>query len=354
MSGDLSGLSVSVIIPSYRRPELLLSCLESLAEQERLPDEIVVVWQADDSATRSRAEQFAERTGLRLKVVHLTDPGIVPAENAGLAAATGNIIVMIDDDAKAPTGWLARHLAWYADPSVGAVGGHYLNFHRDGTPAVSVAPERIGELRWYGRTYGNLQNHVPEWMTRPPIFVSHLIGGNMSLRRCAFSRFEASLKPYWELFEMEACLQVARRGYRVLFDFGNPVCHYPVSRENIPERRMDGYQAFNLAYNHAFILSRHSPWWLRAPRLLYLLLVGSATRPGVIGFLVGLLRHRDPARRFSLFRHCVHWHLRGWADGSKTRALEPPLDIAAEAGTEFPTPVGVAKPDGSADAGCLR
>ncbi len=316
---------------------MLTGCLKSLAAQSRPADEVIVVWQGDDFATKLTAEQFAGDTTLRLKVVHQPEPGIVPAENAGLAEATGDIVFLIDDDARAPEGWLARHLALYDDVSVGAVGGSYVNFRTDNTPNPPVAPKRIGELTWYGGCHGNLQDHLPEWKNRQPIPVVHLIGGNMSLRRCAFHRFDSTLKPYWALFEMEACLQVSRRGYRVMFDFGNPVFHYPSHRVTIPERLTAGY-AFNLAYNHALILSRHSPWWLRGPRLCYLLLVGSSTtHPGFVGFLVGLLRHRNLPKQFSALKNCLRSHVCGWIDGSKTRTLPSLSHIPTEAESEFHT-----------------
>jgi len=314
-------LSASVIVATYRRAERLKCCLTSLASQVTLPDEVIVVWQGDDVETKELAEQFAGAVPFKLKAVHRSEPGIVPAENAGLDAADGEIILLIDDDAIAPSEWLRRHLAHYEDPSVGAVGGGCQNFHSDGSPAKVVAPRRIGELTWFGQFRGNMSDHSPEWRARGPILVSNLLGGNMSLRRSCFARFESAMKPYWELFEADACLQVSRRGFRVLFDFGNPISHYPVHRITNPERLTDRFRVFNLAYNHAFILSKHSPWWLRVPRLLYLILVGCAARPGFLGLLVAWSRRGELPKQLSTFRACLRCHLSGWLDGSKCRDL---------------------------------
>ncbi len=46
-----AGLSVGVLVPSYRRPEDLGRCLEGLAAQIRLPDEVMVVVRDEDAAT---------------------------------------------------------------------------------------------------------------------------------------------------------------------------------------------------------------------------------------------------------------------------------------------------------------
>ena len=59
----------SVLIPSYRRPHALASCLRSLAAQHSRPTEVIVVWQADDTPTREAAE------GLRDVQAQLADVG---------------------------------------------------------------------------------------------------------------------------------------------------------------------------------------------------------------------------------------------------------------------------------------
>src|SRR5687767_3849016 len=98
----MTSLRTSVLIPSYRRPGALENCLTSLAEQETPPDEVIVVWQADDAPTREVAERLAASVPYTLRVLHSTEAGVVPAENLALEAASGEIILLIDDDAVAP------------------------------------------------------------------------------------------------------------------------------------------------------------------------------------------------------------------------------------------------------------
>src|SRR4051794_2220040 len=216
--GDNAVPTCSVLIPSYRRGPLLGRCLRSLARQTVAPDEVIVTWQGDDAATRDLAEELARSLPLAVRAVHLPEPGIVPAENAALDAAHGEVILLIDDDATAPTDWVARHLAHYDDPTVGAVGGPADNHDGRGNRFPTRDAEPIGTITWYGRVVGNMHDQPPEWRRRPPRDVAHLVGYNMSLRRSAFDRFEAGLRRYWQLFEADACLQVRARGYRVRFD----------------------------------------------------------------------------------------------------------------------------------------
>jgi hypothetical protein len=81
----------------------------------------------------------------------------ISAANTGKLSkiALADVILFLDDDAEAHRDWLERFSAFYADPSIGGVGGRYINyFHgvRQYPPAADVA----GKLYWYGRFVGNM------------------------------------------------------------------------------------------------------------------------------------------------------------------------------------------------------
>ena len=305
---------------------MLTKCLQSLAAQSTKPDEVIVAWQGDDSETRDVASRMRECVGFDLRAVHCPAPGIVPAENAALDASTGEIILLIDDDAIAPVDWIEKHLAHYDDPRVGAVGGPYDNFLLDGTAYPKRAVEPVGELKWYGKSSGNMHDHSPQWQSRAPREIAHLVGNNMSLRRTAFGRMEDGLRPYWQTFEMEVCLQVKARGYKVLFDFQNKVQHYPTGLAYSPGRDGDlQVKIYNGAYNYAFVLGKHTPWHLRAVRLGYLLGVGSVNAPGVIAVLPATSRYGHLGRELSILLKTWQSHIAGWRAGSKKRMSTPNL-----------------------------
>ena len=313
-------LSTSVLIASYRRAERLTRCLKSLANQVMLPDEVIVVWQGDDEATKQLGEKFAQEAPFPLKVIHCAEPGIVPAENTGLAVAAGQIILLIDDDAIAPSDWLLRHVSHYQDPIVGAVGGPYMNYHADGRAFVRRQPRKVGKLEWYGRFVGNGFDHIDAWQTRSPTRVDHLAGGNMSVRRTAFFRFEERLKPYWQLFEAEACLQVTANGFTILFDWANRIDHFPTNDVFIQDREGDlKRKIFNSAYNHGFILGKHSGRNLGFVRLAYLWLLGSTANPGLLAFFRALSRYGGLRRELTILRRSLACHGRGWWDGLARR-----------------------------------
>jgi glycosyltransferase involved in cell wall biosynthesis len=282
------------------------------------PDEIVVVWQGNDHPTERAARRIEPALPCRLIVRHSAEKGVVPAENTALEAASGELVLLIDDDATAPPQWLASHLRHYGDPAVGAVGGPANNFYPDGTPFPKRAAEPTGRLTWFGRSIGNMHDHIDDWQARPPAEVDHLVGYNLSLRRAAFDRFESGLKPYWQMFEAEACLQAKARGFKVIFDFANVVEHFPTNSVYAPGRDGDlRLKVYHSGYNHAYILSKYSDGFLRPLRLMYLLSFGSVTSPGLLASAVALRRYGKPLREMQILWKSWQYYLAGWRDGAR-------------------------------------
>jgi glycosyltransferase involved in cell wall biosynthesis len=311
----------SVLIPSYGRPAALERCLAGIYAQTAPPGEVIVVWQGNDDATRLTVERVASAAPIPTAAVHSPEVGVVPAENAALEAATGDVVLLIDDDAVPPPDWVERHLRHYEDPRIGAVGGPAVNHRPDGTPYPARSVEPIGHLTWYGKTIGNMYDHPPAWRSRPSIFVDHLVGYNLSFLRDALDRFETGLRPYWQHFELDACLAVQRRGFHVMFDFANVVDHWPTNPAYAGGR--DGnlqIKIYNAAYNQAFVLAKHSPPGLRLARLAYLLLIGSVTVPGVAGAAAGALRFGSPLREARILSRTLAHRVQGWRAGRLRRS----------------------------------
>jgi len=310
-----------VVVPTLGRPERLCDCLRSLGTQTIAPKQVIVVWQAEDVATREHATRMRSEVSYHLEVVHSPRANMVEALNAGMAAAGSDVILRIDDDAVAPSHWIERHLTLYRDGSVGAVGGPYDNLYPDDSPFPKQTHQPVGKLTWYGKLFGNMFDQDPTWRQLPVLAVDHLIGANLSLRRGAFDEYDPRLKPYWQMNELDICLQVKSRGYRVLFDFNNIVKHHPSSEYAVPGR--DGnldLKVYNSAYNHALILAKHTRRHLKVTRLLYLLAVGSVGAPGLVGSLIAIKRYGKPGREAIILAKTWKHHIAGWRAGTSSCA----------------------------------
>jgi mycofactocin system glycosyltransferase len=103
---------VEVVVPAYRRADLLARCLDSLGE---VP--VVVV---DDASPTPDVSQVARARGARV-VRHGVNQGPAAARNSGLAVTTADLIAFVDADCVAVPGWLEALVPLFEDERVGAV-----------------------------------------------------------------------------------------------------------------------------------------------------------------------------------------------------------------------------------------
>jgi hypothetical protein len=118
--GALEAGTVTVVLPTLGRPELVAEVLDDLRRQTIAPAQIVVV---DQNHARERGpyERFAD---LPLEVVRQTERGQWLARNAAIARATGDFILFLDDDSRLEPDFVEEHLrclaTYRADVSAGA------------------------------------------------------------------------------------------------------------------------------------------------------------------------------------------------------------------------------------------
>jgi len=102
-------MRVSVVVPTYRRPEQLQRCLEALAAQSLASAEyeIIVADDADDAGTRWQVAQFRRQSQRNISYVPVTGRhGPAAARNAGWHAAAAPLIAFTDDDCVPEPEWL--------------------------------------------------------------------------------------------------------------------------------------------------------------------------------------------------------------------------------------------------------
>ena len=110
--------SLTIVIPSRVRADLLHLCLTSVRRHAPPDTEILVVDDASTNHIVSRtAGAFADVRVLRFR--HRR--GFCAAVNAGIRAARHPIVELLNDDTEVSAGWAEAALAHFADPSIAAV-----------------------------------------------------------------------------------------------------------------------------------------------------------------------------------------------------------------------------------------
>jgi glycosyltransferase involved in cell wall biosynthesis len=99
-------VTFSIVIATKDRAALLDDALASLRAQENAPPfEIVVVDNGSTDETRAVAERHEAR------YVYVAEPNRGKARNAGIARASGDLVLFVDDDVVTPPHFLAAHAA---------------------------------------------------------------------------------------------------------------------------------------------------------------------------------------------------------------------------------------------------
>lgn len=280
-------MTFSVIIPTYCRPQSLIRCLDALAAGGVLPGRVIVVVRDTDVETQAALTSWAAAEArLAVTSVPVTEAGQIAAMNAGLAAATEDIVAFIDDDTAPHPAWLGNLLRHYDDPTVGGVGGRDL-IYQDGA-TIRGTVRVVGRLTWYGRMVGN--HHLD--LEGGAIPVAHLKGANMSFRRALLPPFDLRLASgSCALNDTDASLAVTDRGYRLIYDPEAVVDHITAPRQNWVTRDItDPRLVYSDSHNWVYCLCKHLPPWRRAVFVAYALLIGEGVRYGLLKLLGALPR----------------------------------------------------------------
>lgn len=163
-------MNVSVVICAYteERWDDTLAAVASVRAQSLAPYEVIVVVDHNPALLGRLRGALPD-----VVVVPSTGPrGLSGAKNTGVAAARGDVVAFLDDDAVAEPGWLGVLAGGYAASDVAGVGGRTLPLW------ASRAP------RWFPAEFAWVVGCTYEGLAAGP--VRNLMGGNASFRRAAF------------------------------------------------------------------------------------------------------------------------------------------------------------------------
>ncbi|MCC6327267.1 MAG: glycosyltransferase family 2 protein [Acidobacteria bacterium] len=126
-------LSISVVVPTLRRPGEIEAFLQNLCEQDVLPFEVIVVDGApeDVRATESVVERLRSSFAFDLQYMR-QQGGTAVQRNAGIDLAQGSLIALLDDDVRLTPGFLKTMAdVFVADgqKNIGGVVGYRINRH---------------------------------------------------------------------------------------------------------------------------------------------------------------------------------------------------------------------------------
>jgi glycosyltransferase involved in cell wall biosynthesis len=115
--------SVSVIIPTRGRPDLIGRSVRAVLANDHPSFDVLVVDQSDDDRTGEVVRAIAAADA-RLRYVHTMPPGLSRAYNVGARLTTAPIMAFTDDDCVASANWVSSVArAFEAEPDAGMLYG---------------------------------------------------------------------------------------------------------------------------------------------------------------------------------------------------------------------------------------
>lgn len=249
-------MKVSVVVPTYRREDLLCQTLRDVLALEWPDYEVIVV----DQTERHLPETEAYLAAVAHRIVRLSHrpPSVVAAVNRGLVSAGGEIVLFLDDDVRLPDpGLIAQHAANYTGASIAGVAGRVLDAER---PVPGRFDPRSGDPVWGFFHSGWTHDTRCEVTTAP--------GANVSFRRDVLravggvdERFAGNAFRW----ENDLCLRLRAAGHRVIYDPRPTVHHFygrPGGNENrhLLGRHPESHGWYrDFFHNHLYVSLKHMP-----------------------------------------------------------------------------------------------
>jgi GT2 family glycosyltransferase len=222
MSRRSSRVEVSVVIVSWKTPELLRACLSTLDTECRhlgKPTEIIVI---DNGSRDGSVEMVRSEFPESVVIENRRNVGFAAANNQGLRECTGRYVLLLNPDTELKAGALKRMIDFMdAHPAVGAVGPRLVN--PDGSLQESCYPaptlfRELWRLLHFDLLHPIALYPMEKWSLDQPRKVETIQGACLLLRHETVAQvgiLDEKFFVYTE--EIDYCRRIALAGWKLLW-----------------------------------------------------------------------------------------------------------------------------------------
>jgi len=212
-------LDVSVVVLNFNGKRFLEDCLKSLAAQNYAADRFEVVFV--DNGSSDDSVEFVRSSFPQVRVVTLpNNRGFAGGINAGVEAAKGEYVALINNDARAHPDWLKQGLGGFRSMDIGMVASKILTL--DGK-TIDYAG---GALSFYGHGFKLGVNEPDEGQYDRPGDTLFASGCGLFMTRALFLDSGGFDEDYFAFFEdVDLGWRLWAFGYRVTYEPSSIVYH---------------------------------------------------------------------------------------------------------------------------------
>jgi GT2 family glycosyltransferase len=212
--------SLSVIIPTYNRRDVLLKALEAYRVQSasHMIHELLVVDDGSTDDTESVVREYAGRAPFQVRYLRQRNQGQATARNYGIREAQSNLVLFTDSDIIPGRDLVEQHIQWHnANPRLSTAVLGYVTW----SPEVKATPF----MRWYGEEallgYRFLRGRREADFRF--FYTCNLSLKTEYLRTCG--QFDEEFKTYgWE--DIELGYRLTQKGLQMLYNRDAIAYHY--------------------------------------------------------------------------------------------------------------------------------
>jgi glycosyltransferase involved in cell wall biosynthesis/GT2 family glycosyltransferase len=253
MSGGNCGMSertakASIIINTYNRGKYLNDAIRALKGLDYPDFEVIVV----NGPSTDNSQAIIDSWGDSIKALTCPDANLSQSRNVGIAAAAGDIICFMDDDAAPHPQWLRRLEIAYRDPAVAGVGGFTIDNSGTRWQVRKTICDRLGNAY-------NVTSFFDERpLNRPgtPFFPS-LLGTNSSFRASALRAIGGFDETFaYLLDETDVCLRLIDNGGKIVYE-PTAIIYHQFAESHIRAQNRVARTLYPSAVSKAYFAIKH-------------------------------------------------------------------------------------------------
>lgn len=231
-------MNLSIIVPTYNRNAMLCSALQNILSFQDQYHELIVVDQTKEHDRETALFLDKLRAEKKIILLRLDYPNLPNARNEGIKAATGDIVLFLDDDVAINPGFIPAHLSLYDDPDIGATTGPVtvVNTGKNDNIVFKNSFSLKGLLKslffFFIRgkasrvsSFGIMAN----FSGAKELYADTGIGCNLAFRKSIFSVcgfFDANYAGNAIREDTDMCVRVRKAGYKIKYHPQAKLVHY--------------------------------------------------------------------------------------------------------------------------------